>query len=137
MLQLLRKGEDQQNDFCCFQCNSLCAMDVPDMFQAWSLRKYCSRTPCRFHPFSKHQTSGLGRYSSSQEASAQTSTQTWLHGVCCFQLQKHAMPYPRLPVSLGLALAVPLHIRKDLAFVRLRAIGPIRISNTRSNFTGI
>ena len=51
--------EELLHYFCCFECNSLsslgcvkgCSKHVSSVVAA---AKYCSVTPCRFHPFSKH-----------------------------------------------------------------------------------
>ena len=51
--------EELLHYFCCFECNSLsaigcvkgCSKHVSSVVAA---AKYCSLTPCRFHPFSKH-----------------------------------------------------------------------------------
>ena len=50
--------------FCCFECNSLfaigcakgCSKHVSSVVAAARYCCYCSLTPCRFHPFSKHPT---------------------------------------------------------------------------------
>ena len=55
--------EELLHYFCCFECNSLfaigcvkgCSKHVSSVVAA---AKYCSPTPCRFHPFSKHPISG-------------------------------------------------------------------------------
>ena len=51
--------EELLHYFCCFECNSLfaigcvkgCSKHVSSVVAA---ARYCSLTPCRFHPFSKH-----------------------------------------------------------------------------------
>ena len=37
-----------------FVCNSSCEETFQTCFKCGLRRKYCSRTPCRLHPFSKH-----------------------------------------------------------------------------------
>ena len=53
--------EELLHSFCCFECNcSFAIVRVKDSFQTCfkcgRRSKYWHRTPCRFHPFSKHPT---------------------------------------------------------------------------------
>ena len=56
--------EELLHSFCCFECNSLFAIGCvkgcsKHVSSAVAAARYCSLTPCRFHPFSKHPTDAL------------------------------------------------------------------------------
>ena len=58
---IARNGGKRLHSFCCFECNRLFAIArvkgrSKHVSSVACHGKYCSRTPCRFHPFSKHPT---------------------------------------------------------------------------------
>ena len=59
--QYVAMADELLHYFCCFERNSLFAIDCvkgcyEHLSSAVAAAKYCNLTPCRFHPFSKHPT---------------------------------------------------------------------------------